>query len=93
MSLLKGNEWDDRYEELRNDGWRQPLALASGLSTVSVINLPDGAIEIASIAPMPNGEVWMVTRAGEVFAWRFHRDVEVAMFISISANVDEGYKP
>ena len=92
MSLLKGDEWDARWEDLRNDGWRQPLALAHD-DTVSVMNLPDGALEIASIAPMPNGEVWMVTRAGEVFAWRFHRDIGVALFISISGNLDEGYKP
>ena len=49
--------------------------------------------KIATITPMPNGEVWMVTVDGEVIAWRFHRDVEVAMFISISGNVHGGYEP
>ena len=49
--------------------------------------------KIATITPMPNGEVWMVTVDGEVIAWKFHRDVEVAMFISISGNVHGGYEP
>ena len=92
MSLLEGDAWDARWEELRMDGWRQPLSLAID-DTVSVMDMPDKALEIASITPMPNGEVWMVTRVGEVVAWRFHRDIGVALFISISSNVDRGYNP
>jgi hypothetical protein len=89
---LEGDELDARWEELRNQGWRQPLALAID-DTVGVMDRPDNALEIASIAPMANGEVWMVTKAGEVVAWRFHRDIAVALFISISSNVDSGYEP
>ena len=48
--------------------------------------------KIATITPMPNDEVWMVTVDGEVIAWKFHRDVEVAMFISITSNEDGWYK-
>lgn len=49
--------------------------------------------KIATITRMPDGEIWMITIDGRVIAWRFHRDVEVAMFISISGNEDGWYKP
>jgi hypothetical protein len=49
--------------------------------------------KIATITRMPDGEIWMLTIDGEVIAWRFHRDVETAMFISITRNVDVWYKP
>jgi hypothetical protein len=93
MSVLEGDEWDARWDELRNDGWRQPLALAIDDTVFGGAGPPLIELEIASIAPMPNGEVWMVTKAGQVVAWRFHRDVGEALFISITGNVDGGYKP
>ena len=72
---LEGDEWDARFEQLTDYGWRRVEK-----------------VKIATISPVPNGDIWMVTVDGAVIAWRFHRDVEVAMFISITSNEDGWYK-
>ena len=61
--------WEKLYHERLMGGWS--------------MELPQGFLT-ESVTPLPNGEVWLLAKNGEVVAWKYHPDIKCALFISIS---------
>jgi len=71
--------WEKRYHARLMEGW--------------MLELPNDFVT-TSVTALPNGEVWLLGSTGEVMAWKYHADIESALFINITTiRSFIGYQP